>query len=173
VIIGLLLAFTTVAWAIVLIPEEPEGEFYAFLSGEETLPPQATEAWGRATFRFLDGGEKLFFRLEVYDVDDVLMAHLRLGLPGREGPILLWLFPEEPPPTPLRFPGRFNGVLAERVVDASALTGPLTGQSLLKLKEEMANGRTFVQVDTVRHQIGEIRGQVLPVGEISHPAFSE
>ncbi len=156
-------------WSIELLDDLPAAQFSAVLTGEEAVPPQETLASGRVLFWFSSNGDELRYRLEVYDIDDVLMAHLKLGLPGRWGPVLLWLFPEGPPPGPLRYPGRFSGVLAEETVGAERLVGPLQGQSLRALRDEMLKGRTFVQVDTVKRQIGELRGQVVPLIETEFP----
>ncbi len=157
------------AWSIEPENALPEAHLSAVLTGEEAIPPQFTPATGRVLFWFSDNGEELRYRLLVYDIDNVLMAHLKLGVPGRAGPVLVWLFPEVPPPTPLRYPGRFSGVLAEDTIGPERLVGPLQGQPLSALREEMFKGRTFVQVDTVKHQIGELRGQVIPLIEPESP----
>ncbi|HSV30595.1 MAG TPA: CHRD domain-containing protein [Atribacteraceae bacterium] len=161
--ITLVLVYSIPGRAFIPVLERPAGDYVAILSGEEAVPPQETPATGRVTFWFAEDYSALFYRLEVYDITDVLMVHLRQGRPGRWGPVLAWLFPAAPPPAPLRYPGRFSGVLVERALTAQELVGPFAGRTLQDVREEMDLGRAFVQVDTLIRQIGEIRGQVQPV----------
>ncbi|MDR7432511.1 MAG: CHRD domain-containing protein, partial [Armatimonadota bacterium] len=65
------------------------------------------------------------------------------------------------PPPQLR-PGRFDGELASGVITAASLVGPLARQPLSALLERVRVGEAYVNVHTVAHPGGEIRGQILP-----------
>lgn len=132
--------------------------FAALLTGDEEVPPVATDAFGAAAFHFARGSDQLAFRLSVRSIDNVLMAHIHLAAPGVNGPVVLWLYPDAPPP--VLIPGEFNGVLASRVVTSANLVGPLAGMTLADLMNEMANGNAYVNVHTSQFPGGEIRGQI-------------
>src|SRR5690606_22599545 len=121
-----------------------------------------TGAFGKAYFSISQDMDQITYQVEVYNIYDVLMVTLRLGSPGKEGSLIVWLFPENPPPTPLKYKGLFEGVLAEGIITEDRLAGRLKGFPLFSLVQEIENGRVFVQVDTLLHQIGELRGQLIP-----------
>jgi len=162
VILGLIFLVTLTTLAIEPISINQEFQYIAILSGDEVIPPQSTGAFGKAFFGINQAMDQITYRVEVYNIYDVLMATLRLGFPGREGSLVAWLFPETPPPTPLKFKGLFEGILAEGVITEDRLVGRLYGYPLSSLVQEIEKGRVFVQVDTLLHQIGELRGQLIP-----------
>lgn len=161
-VLSLIFMGTLTTMAIEPIPISQNYQYVAILSGDETIPPQNTGAFGKAFFSLNQEMNQITYRVEVYNIYDVLMATLRLGSPGREGSLIVWLFPESPPPTPLKHKGLFEGILAEGIITEDRLTGRLNGYPLSALIQEIENGRVFVQVDTLLHQIGELRGQLLP-----------
>jgi hypothetical protein len=46
----------------------------------------------------------------VANIENVTMAHIHVAPAGVNGPVVVWLYPEGPPPVTI--PGRFSGVLA-------------------------------------------------------------
>lgn len=162
ILLSLIFLGTLTTLAIEPIPTHHNYQYLAILSGDEALPPQNTGAFGNAFFRLDQEMNQITYRVEVYNIYDVLMATLRLGSPGKEGSLIVWLFPEVPPPTPIKYKGLFEGVLAEGVITEDRLTGKFNGFPLSALVQEIENGRVFVQVDTLLHQIGELRGQLIP-----------
>ena len=129
--------------------------FHATLEGEEEVPPVDSDAKGAAIFRTSNDGTELNYRLIVANIEDVTAAHIHLAPRGENGDIVAFLFdPEEPTE------GRTNGVLASGTITSEDLIGPLEGSTLSELIDEMEAGNTYVNVHTVEHTSGEIRGQI-------------
>ena len=129
--------------------------FHAILEGDEEVPPVDSDAKGAAIFRTSNDGTELNYRLIVANIEDVTAAHIHLAPRGENGDIVAFLFdPEEPTD------GRTNGVLAEGTITSEDLVGPLEGSTLSELIDEIEAGNTYVNVHTVDHPSGEIRGQI-------------
>jgi len=131
------------------------------LNGAQERPnPVDTKAQGQAKFKLSKDGSSLHFKLNVANIENVLMAHLhRITDPSATtGGIVVWLYPDGPPPQLI--PGRSNGTLAEGDLTSSNLTGSLAGMSLDDLIEEMNAGNIYVNVHTSQHPPGEIRGDI-------------
>ena len=97
--------------------------------------------------------ESLEYKLIVVNLLNPTMAGIHLA--GTTGEMLVCLYmPAQPPP------GRYDGVLAERVVAAGDLQGPLArATSLQGLVDEMNAGNTVVHVCTAQHE-PEIAGPI-------------
>jgi cell division septation protein DedD len=140
--------------------EEDDGRlpltFTASLSGENEVPPVTTDACGQAHFELSDHGEgpHLHYTLSVQDINNVVQAHIHVGGPNENGPIVAFLFKADEPT------GCVNGVLAEGTLTAADLIGPLKGEELSALAAKMTAGKTYVNVHTTQHPAGEIRGQI-------------
>lgn len=132
--------------------------FRTHARGDEEVDPVDTDAQGQAIFQLSKDGEELSYKLIVANIENVLMAHIHLAPAGQNGGIVVWLYPSGPPPQPI--PGRFQGVLAEGVIDGDDLVGDLEGEGLDALVAEMRAGNTYVNVHTEQHPGGEVRGQV-------------
>jgi hypothetical protein len=129
--------------------------FHAILEGDEEVPPVDSDAKGAAIFRTSNDGTELNYTLIVANIEDVTAAHIHLAPRGENGDIVAFLFdPEEPTE------GRTNGVLAEGTITSEDLVGPLAEATLSELIDEMEAGNTYVNVHTVEHPSGEIRGQI-------------
>lgn len=141
---------------------EASGQFIAHLTGAEEVTADGTgvdtRAQGQATFRLSSDGSELSYRLITANIVNVRMAHIHWEEPGENGPIVVWLYPDAPPP--VLIPGRSDGVLATGVITADDLVGLLAGKSLDDLVALMRAGETYVNVHTVANPGGEIRGQI-------------
>jgi len=135
-------------------------QFRAQLDGAQEVadPPVVTRARGQATFHLSKDGSALHFRLIVANLENLRMAHIHLAPAGVNGPVTAWLYPEAPPMQVI--PGRFSGVLAEGTLTAANLVGPLAGQPLSALIDEIRAGNAYVNVHTDAYPAGEIRGQI-------------
>ncbi len=137
-------------------------DFHADLSGTNEVPDSiSTKASGQALFKFNSDSTKLHYLVNVTNIDSVIMAHIHKGSATENGPILVWLYPDTGQ-HPQLMPGPTNGTLAEGVITAQNLTGPLQGKTIADLKALMQSDSTYVQVHTKQHPDGEIRGQIKP-----------
>jgi hypothetical protein len=136
----------------------PDNNFTTHLTGAEEVDPVDTRAQGQAIFKISADGESISYKLIVDNIDDVLMAHIHLAPAGVNGGIVVWLYPDAPPPQLIE--GRSDGVLATGVITADDLVGALEGQDLSALIDEMRSGNTYVNVHTEDFGGGEIRGQI-------------
>ncbi|MGF7047365.1 hypothetical protein J2T13_001870 [Paenibacillus sp. DS2015] len=113
-----------------------------------------TIATGNAVFHLNANGTQLRFRLVVNNISRITQAHIHLGRRGRNGPVVVFLFGPSKFGISVRR-GVVTGVLTKR-----DLVGPLQGKTLLDLVREIDRGNTYVNVHTVQHPNGEIRGQI-------------
>ncbi|HEX9024386.1 MAG TPA: CHRD domain-containing protein [Geobacteraceae bacterium] len=128
--------------------------FSAKLSGNEVVPLVKTPAKGDAEFTLTKNGKELTYKLTVTDIENVTAAHIHLGKKWKSGPPVVGLFagPQKE--------GKFSGVLAEGVITEKDLMGNLMGKPLTALVKLIKSGGAYVNVHTVGHPDGEIRGQI-------------
>ena len=132
--------------------------FRAHLMGGQEGPPAATLAQGQAVFQLSKDGTMLHYTLIASNIENILQSHIHLAPAGVNGPVVVWLYPSSPPA--VLIPGRFSGVLAEGTITADDLVGPLAGQPLSSLIDEITAGNAYVNVHTSQYPGGEIRGQI-------------
>ncbi|MEX2461920.1 MAG: CHRD domain-containing protein [Paenibacillaceae bacterium] len=128
--------------------------FRAFLSGRNEVPAVRTIATGNAVFQLSANGTQLRFRLVVNNISRVTQAHIHLGRRGQNGPVVAFLF------GPTKFGISVRRGVVRGVLNNRDLVGPLKGKTLLDLIREIKRGNTYVNVHTVQHPDGEIRGQI-------------
>lgn len=134
--------------------------FRAHAEGGEEVPPVDTRAQGQASFKLSKDGDELSYRLIVANIEDVTQAHIHQAPAGSNGPIVAWLYPSGSVQEPELIPGRTQGILAEGVITDADLVGPLAGMQLEDLLDVIRTGEAYVNVHTVAHPPGEIRGQI-------------
>lgn len=132
--------------------------FAATLSGAQEVPPVPTIGSGFARLVLDDATTLLRVQLTASRLRGVTAAHIHLGRPGENGPVVLFLFGPAPRPVDLGM----DALLTNRSFTAADLTGPLAGQPLAVLAQEMLAGNTYVNVHTMANPNGEIRGQIVP-----------
>jgi hypothetical protein len=134
------------------------GAFVAPASGDQEVPPADTRARGQAVFQLSRDGTELHYKLIVANIENVTMAHIHLAPAGVNGPVVVWLYPDSPPPELI--PGRFSGILAEGVITDADLVGLLAGQTVADLVAEIEAGNAYINVHTSQFPAGEVRGQI-------------
>ena len=142
--------------------------FQARLDGTQEVPPVQTQAQGTARLFFIPDGryrDLLLVLLTVRNIRNVFAAHIHLGAPGVNGPVVLNLFG---PTKPLDVVGEM--LLVNRAFTAQDLVDPLQGRSLEQLARAAMAGNTYVNVHTVQHFDGEIRGQIRAVYPYQGPS---
>jgi len=129
--------------------------FTALLSGEAV----GSSAQGNAVFVLSNDDSQMSYKLVVNGLKDGTMAHIHVAdAPGGNGPIVLWLYPDESPFMPTLTPGFFNGLLGSRTVTSADLTGAQGITSLEALRSAIEEGRAYVNVHTTAFPAGEARG---------------
>lgn len=130
-------------------------QFRTDLSGDNEVPPVETGASGEAHFTLTDHGEGLHihYELHIQGLEHPAAAHIHLGGPDENGPVVVGLYETDDPQPCAR------GLLAEGTI-RGGLVGPLEGEALDVLADEMDGGSTYVNVHTEENPEGEIRGQI-------------
>lgn len=131
-------------------------KFFAKLRGINEVPPVRTNARGQAIFKLSEDGQRLLFKIFLEDIKNVTVAHIHLGPEGVNGPVVVTLF------GPLGKAVSIEKAVFTGIITRNDLEGPLAGRSLAALLREMRRENTYVNVHTVQHPDGEIRGQILP-----------
>ena len=133
-------------------------KFNAKLSGQQEVPPVQTTASGMAWFKPMQ--DKVWFKLNVTDMQGVTQAHIHTGKQGENGPVVVTLY-KSATPQPI------NGKLAYGNITANLLEGPMKGKQISDLATAMSNGGTYVNVHTEKYPNGEIRGQIMMANSTS------
>lgn len=136
---------------------QSNGALGAHLSGNEEVPPVDTQATGMSLFVPL-GEDAVLFVLVTRHLVDMTASHVHLGEVGVNGPPVAFLFDAGGEPVTK------NGLLSMGVLTADDLIGPLEGATIADLLAAMDAGDTYVNVHTLEHPGGEIRGQVARSG---------
>lgn len=132
--------------------------YVAPLSSAEEVPTNDSRARGQAVFQLSADGTSIDYRLIVANIHNVTQAHIHVAPAGANGPVIAWLYPNDPPAQLI--PGRFNGILAQGTITEGDLVGQFAGDALSDLVELLEAGETYVNVHTSQFPGGEIRGQI-------------
>lgn len=111
-----------------------------------------TDARGKAKCKLKRDGTELAFKLAVEDLDEVAAAHIHVGLPSENGPVVAVLYGG-----PLT--GPVDGTLAKGTITEDDLMGVFAGD-FPGFIEAMRQGELYVNVHTVDFPGGEVRGQI-------------
>jgi|GEM_PF-538134 len=131
-------------------------------TGNQTV---ATNQTGAAANMTMANVTAINYLLNVTGLSNITGAHIHMGAPDENGPIVVSFYPiDTNASSPLGPPINVSGVLSQGVITAANLTGPLNGSSLGSLVSLIQNGSAYVNVHTSRYPGGEIRGQIMPVG---------
>jgi CHRD domain len=147
--------------------QESEQKFSAKLSGKDEVPSNESPSPGFAWVKVI--GDKISYEVNATDMDKVNAAHIHLGAPGENGPVVLTLFKGGPTE-------QVNGTVGEANVSASNFEGPMKGKQVSDLVTAMNNGTTYVNVHTTDFPNGEIRGELMnsaKMAAIANQAASE
>ena len=113
------------------------------LAGRNEIPARDTNAQGQAIFHLSKDGTELHYKLIASNIDNVVASHIHVGGPNENGPVVVFLYGPAAPGG-----GRTNGVLAEGVITADSLIGPLAGQPFSALLDALDSGNAYVNVHT-------------------------
>ena len=141
-----------------IVLAQNQKQFNAKLSGQQEVPPVQTTSSGMAWFKPMQ--DKVWFKLNVTDMQGVTQAHIHTGKQGENGPVVVTLY-KSATPQPI------NGKLAYGNITANLLEGPMKGKQISDLATAMSNGSTYVNVHTEKYPNGEIRGQIMMANSTS------
>jgi CHRD domain-containing protein len=119
------------------------GNYSVHLNGDTEVPANSSQGVGQAVFNLSPDGTSLDYRLIVANLDNPVAAHIHLGPPGVNGPVVAFLFGPAAPGE-----GTANGVLRTGTITAANLTGPLAGQPFSALIDALNSGNAYVNVHT-------------------------
>lgn len=135
-----------------------EQMFSAALDGGSEVPKVTSKSSADASFTVSADGTKIDYTLTVHDLSDITMAHIHLGKPGKNGPVVVRLYPAIGSSKLIK--GSENGELAKGEITAASLMGPEKGKALSTLVKAIQDGDAYVNIHTSEHKGGEIRGQL-------------
>lgn len=141
-------------------------KFRADLSGANEVPPRPTEGDGKFKAWLVEDGAALQYTLELKDLSNTVAAHIHIGDPTVNGPVVAFLYGAVPAGGGFEHKIKVSGVIT-----ADDLVGPLAGMPLSALIDQMVAGNTYVNAHTNDGDDtpnegpgdfpgGEIRGQV-------------
>jgi hypothetical protein len=146
-------------------PGEDSNNFTAQLDGDQEVPPRETEATGEASFQ-LSNETELEFTLTVFDVQNLVAAHIHCAPAGKNGAVGVTLFGPMAP----------GGGLVDTSSTAGTITAPddengCGWADLAAVVEAMRDGNAYVNVHTDDGEDppdtgpgdfpdGELRGQI-------------
>lgn len=133
--------------------------FSTKLSGANEVPAVATKAFGFAVTALRKKGTSLQYAAIFRRLRNITMAHLHLGGPGENGPVVASLLPQDLSKLSLRQQRRLRFRISGALRSAD-LVGPLSGQPLDALVQEIKRGNVYVNVHTKQNPGGELRGQL-------------
>lgn len=137
------------------------GNYKAHLTGDQEVPsnplapPVVTNATGQINLKLSADGTELYYKLIVANIESVRFAHLHLAAAGANGQVVVTLTPHMMPT--LISP---QGVIAEGVITAASLSGPLAGKTVADLVAAIEAGNVYTNVHSNKYPGGELRGQV-------------
>ena len=144
--------------------DDDSTEFDAELRGDQSVPAVQTDADGEVDLEYDRDDGELEYEIELEDIEDVTQAHIHLGGPNENGPVVVTL---------LRFTENVDGsgdgvpftpdddfeeegtITADDVIARDGFDG-----SLDALIDAMRQGNAYINVHTVANPSGEIRGQI-------------
>ncbi|HEY7081887.1 MAG TPA: CHRD domain-containing protein [Nitrososphaeraceae archaeon] len=160
--VAALLIVNTLVWSgnvsiLVLAQKQQQVTYTATLTGKNENPPVNAQATGMAKFT-PNSNDTLSYEVNTNNIDGVIGAHIIES----NGSLLAQVFDpyaihngKSGIPT-----GKVNGVLSTGTITSDDLDGPLAGKKITDLVSLMKQGKAFVEIRTLDHEKGEIKGQV-------------
>lgn len=131
--------------------------FTATLSGDNEVPAVMTDAKGSATFGVSNDERSIDYAVTAMNAEDVTAAHIHCAEKGKNGPVIAGIFMGEPT--------TFNGEVAKGTLDEKSILPAAANCSpnittTSQLVQAMREGKLYVNVHSVAHPDGLIRGQI-------------
>jgi CHRD domain len=119
------------------------------LSGDLEVPANASAGQGQASFHLSEDGTAVDYKLNVANIENVVVAHIHMGMPGANGPVGVFLYPSSTagssvPPGG----GRIDGRIVDGTFTATNFIGPFAGKSVEEVWALIESGGAYVNVHT-------------------------
>jgi len=148
--------FTVVVYAGMANADEL---FKATLTGDQEVPPVATDTTGKAFFRLNKAEDEIEIQLHVNDGVRITQSHIHCAPAGVNGPIVIFLAGLHA--AGLDIDGKW--VSNATIKDTSIVNrATACGATLSDIVAAMRSGNTYANVHSVAHPGGEVRGQIEP-----------
>jgi len=137
--------------------------FRSHMQANEIIPLPSTldgsTAQGQAIFKIADDEMSMSYKINVANIDKVTMAHIHKysNEAGKNGPVMVWLFPSTGSTTPGSPTERIDGGLVEGVIYPTDVRGGFTWVQLLDF---MRTEQVYVNVHSSDAPAGEINGHI-------------
>lgn len=129
-----------------------DNNFTTSLKGHHEVPAVPTKATGQVIVKISKDENFVYYKLIVSNLENVFAAHFHMGVEGENGSVVAFLFAGNV--------AEQNGILAEGIITAEDLIGPLEGRSLEEFIKQIEVGGIYVNVHTTKYPSGAIRGQL-------------
>ena len=154
VLVGAAVLFTAITYAENAAAAEL---FKATLSGDEEVPPVVTDTEGMALLQLNKGETEIEFQLHVSDGVSITMAHIHCGDVGVNGDVVVFLAGFNPAGYDVDGKWVSNATITDdSIVDADC------GATVSALAASMRGGHAYVNVHSLAHPAGVVRGQIEP-----------
>jgi len=147
VALGLALASTALAHG--------SRELKAELRGENEVPPVRTETRGRLELQESRNDKSAEYTLRISEGVRITQAHLHCGQEGVNGPVVVFLAGHHDAGWDVD--GKW---ISNATVTDENVVNPLCGATLSDVLEQARVGNVYVNVHSVEHPAGVIRGQL-------------
>jgi hypothetical protein len=137
--------------------EAQSSNFGTPMYGAEEVPPVANDFDGQAIFKVSADGTTMSYKVITSEMHGVTQSHIHIGNFGTNGPIVVFLFGF------ISGGVDTDGILAQGSFTAANLIarpGIGFGATMPELVAKLRSGGAYVNVHTVAHPGGEIRGQI-------------
>lgn len=167
---ALALIFMPFSMSIARAADVPEYKhiFIARLSGSHEVPQVTTDANGYMLLKVREDEQVIRYRLDVRNGMQITDAHLHCGAPGVNGPAVVDLYT---PTNPTNLDGEsiVGRILPDDVMEHLHDCDPGI-RTLPHLVQAMREGKIYVNVHSVEHPSGLIRGQaMMPPTDLAPP----
>src|SRR5262249_21680015 len=129
--------------------------FKADLTGDQEVPPVVTDTTGKAFFQLNKAETEIGIQLFVSDGVRITQSHIHCAPAGTNGPVVVFLAGLHA--AGLDVDGKW---VSNATITDTSIVNPACGATVAALAASMRNGNTYVNVHSVAHPGGVIRGQV-------------
>ncbi len=150
------MALIATSFAVMQQIQAQDGDsIITYLSGQEEVPPNVSNASAWAKFQSVDNGSQLAYSVSIIGLKEITGAHIHNGIKGQNGDIIAVLSKGKTAED-----GGNATISWKGNITKDDLQGPLKDKEISDLITLMRNSSTYVNVPTEEYKDGAIRGQI-------------